>query len=47
MGDLTPNHKPIENKDQLKSNGNVLYTIGKIFSKAIIYCPCTFKIDLI
>jgi hypothetical protein len=31
----------------MKSNRSVLYTIEKIFSRAIRYCPWTFKKDFI
>jgi hypothetical protein len=36
---LIPHHKALESKDQMKSNWGVLYTVGKIFLRAIIYCP--------
>jgi hypothetical protein len=44
---LTPVHKSLESRGQMKSNWNMLHTIGKIFSKVIKYFPCTLKrIDL-
>jgi hypothetical protein len=39
IGNLTPDHKLFENRGQMKSNRSVLYTIEKIFSRAIRYCP--------
>ncbi len=44
---LTPKHKSLEWKNQMRSNWSVLYTVEKIFSRAIRYCCCTLKIDLI
>jgi hypothetical protein len=46
-GNLTPDHKSFKSKGQMRFNWNVLYTIGKIFLRAIRYCLCTFKINLI
>jgi hypothetical protein len=37
---LTPDHKPLESRGEMSSNWGVLYTIGKIFLKIIIYHPC-------
>jgi len=47
IGNLTLDHKPLENRGQMKSNRSVLYPIGKIFSRAIRYCLWTFKKDFI
>jgi hypothetical protein len=44
---LTPGHKPFESKGQISSNWAVLYTIGKIFLRAIRYCPQVFKKNFI
>jgi hypothetical protein len=44
---LIPNHKPCENKGQMSSDWDMIYKFGKIFSRAIIYCPHIFKIGLI
>jgi len=44
---LTPNHKSLESRGQMRFNWSVLYTIGNIFSRDIKYCPCIFKINLI
>jgi hypothetical protein len=46
IGNLTPNHKPIEIKGQMKSNWGVLFTVDKIFLKAIRYCPHYLNIYL-
>jgi hypothetical protein len=47
IGNLIPNHKPLERRGQMSSSWNLLYTIGKIFSRAIRYCLHTLKIKLI
>jgi hypothetical protein len=47
IGNLIPNHKSIESKHQVNSDWSVLYTVENIFSRAIKYCPYTFKKDLI
>jgi predicted metallopeptidase len=39
--------KSLECKGQMKSAWSVLYTVEKIFSRAIRYNPLTFKVDLI
>jgi hypothetical protein len=44
---LTPNHKSLESRGQMKSNWSILYTIANIFLKAIKYCPQTLKKYLI
>jgi hypothetical protein len=31
---LTPDHKSLESKGQMRSDWGVLYTVGKIFSRA-------------
>jgi hypothetical protein len=41
--DLTPDHKPLENRGEMSSNWGVLYTIGKIILKIIMYHPCILK----
>jgi hypothetical protein len=46
-GNLTPDHKSLKSKGQLKSHWSVLYTVRNIFLKNIIYFLCIFKIDLI
>jgi hypothetical protein len=43
IGNLTPDHKSFESKGQMKSDWSMLYTIGKIFSRVIRYCPQTLK----
>jgi hypothetical protein len=40
---LTPNHKPFENKGEMNFNRGMLYTIGKIFLRAINCCPHIFE----
>jgi hypothetical protein len=47
IGNLTPNHKSLESRGQMRSDWSVLYTIGKIFSSAIRHCPRIFKEKLI
>jgi len=47
IGNLTIDHKSFENKGQMRYDWNVLYNVGNIFSRAIRYCPCTFKANLI
>jgi hypothetical protein len=34
---LTPNHKSLESRGQMKFDWNVLYTVEKIFSRVIRY----------
>jgi hypothetical protein len=36
---LTPDHKPLEIRGQMKSNWGILYIVEKIFSRAIRHCP--------
>jgi hypothetical protein len=43
----TPDHNSLKNMGQMKSDWNVLYTVGNIFSKAIRCCPCHLNIGLI
>jgi hypothetical protein len=43
IGNLTLDHKPLESKGQMSSDWGVLYTIGKIFLKAIRHCHCISK----
>jgi hypothetical protein len=43
---LTFNHKSLKKKGQMKSNKDMISTIGKIFPRAIGYHPCIIKTDL-
>jgi hypothetical protein len=36
---LTPDHKSFESRGQMKSDWGMLYTIGKIFLRDIMYFP--------
>jgi hypothetical protein len=47
IGNLTPNHKSLEIRGKMRSDWSVLYTIGKIFSKDIKYCPPILKKNLL
>jgi hypothetical protein len=47
IGNLTLNHKSFENRGQMRFDWSMLYNVGNIFSRAIRYCLCTFKADLI
>ncbi len=47
IGNLTPDHKSLESRGQMRFDWSMLYTVGKIFSSAIRYYPHTLKIDLI
>jgi hypothetical protein len=47
IGNLTSNYKSLESKGQMRSNWNMLYTIEKIFSKAIRYFLRILEIDFI
>jgi hypothetical protein len=47
IGNLTPAHKPLESEGQMSFDWGVLYTIEKIFLKAIRYCPRILKIGLL
>jgi hypothetical protein len=40
---LTLDHKSLETKGQMRSDWSMLYTIGKIFSRAIRHFPHIFK----
>jgi hypothetical protein len=40
---LISNHKSLESKGQMKSDWNVLYSVGMIFSRAIKYCLHALK----
>jgi hypothetical protein len=46
---LTPNHKSFKSRGQMSSDWGMIYTIEKIFSRPIKYCPSTLKkkLDLI
>jgi hypothetical protein len=48
IGNLTPDHKPLESMGQISFNWGVLYIIEKIFLRAILYCPQFFlkRLDL-
>ncbi len=39
--------KAFESRGQMESDWGVLYPVENIILKAIRYCPCIFKIDLI
>jgi hypothetical protein len=39
IGNLTPDHNFLESRGQMRYDWNVLYTIEKIFSRAITKCP--------
>jgi hypothetical protein len=47
IGDLISNHKSLESKGQMKSDGGMFNTIGKIFLRVIRYFPHILKKDLI
>jgi hypothetical protein len=47
IGNLTLNHKSFESRGQMRLDWSMLYSVGKIFSRAIKYCPCTLKAYLI
>jgi hypothetical protein len=47
IGNLTPNHKPLESKGQMSFAWGMLYIVGKIFLKVIKYCLRFFKTNLI
>ncbi len=47
IGNLIFDHKPFESRGQIKYDWSKLYSIGKIFSRVIRFCPCTLKINLI
>ncbi len=36
-------HKPLESKGQMNSNWGMLYIVGKIFLRAMKYCPQVSK----
>jgi hypothetical protein len=48
IGNLTPDHKSLENRGQIRSNRGVLYTFGKIFFEGYKIFVSHFqkKIDL-
>jgi hypothetical protein len=46
-GNLTLDHKSLENTSQMRYDWGVLYIIGKIFLRVIRYFPHIFKINLI
>jgi hypothetical protein len=43
IGNMIPNHKPLENKGQMSSNWGMLYIIGNIFLSDIRYWLLIFK----
>ncbi len=47
IGNLTLDHKSLDRSAKLRSNWSVLRSIGKIFSRAIRYCPHTLKLNFI
>jgi hypothetical protein len=47
IGNLIIDHKSFESKGEMRFDWSLLYYVGKIFSRAIKYCPCTFEADLI
>jgi hypothetical protein len=47
IGNLTSDHKSLKSRDQMSSDWGVLYTVEKIFLRAIKYFPQVFKIILI
>jgi hypothetical protein len=44
---LTFDHKSLENRGQMRFDWSMLYTIGKIFSRAIRHYPHTIRKDFI
>jgi hypothetical protein len=44
---LNSNHKSLESRGEMRFDWSMIYNVGKIFSRAITYCPCTFKKYLI
>ncbi len=46
IGNLTPDHKSLEIKGQMKFNLDVLHTVKKIIFKALRYYPHVFKKNL-
>jgi hypothetical protein len=46
-GNLTPNHKPLQSKDQMSSNWGVLYIVEFFLLMNIKYGPYIFKTNLI
>jgi hypothetical protein len=44
---LTPAHKSLESRGQMRSDWGMLYTIAKILLRAIRYCLCILKKNLI
>jgi hypothetical protein len=44
---LSPNHKSLENKGQMRFDWSVLYIVGKIVSMDIRCCGRTLKKDFI
>jgi hypothetical protein len=47
IGHLTPDHKSLKSKGQMRSDWSMLYTVEKIFSRDIRYCLRTIKKNLI
>jgi hypothetical protein len=44
---LTPDHKSLESRGQMRSDWGVLYIIENIFLRLIKWCPLIVKTDLI
>jgi hypothetical protein len=47
IGNLILDHGSFESRGQMRSDWNMLYSVGKVFSRAIKYCPYIFKANLI
>jgi len=43
IGNLTPDHKSLESRGEMRFSWKVLYIVGKIFSRDIKYWFCTLK----
>jgi hypothetical protein len=47
IGNLILDHRSFESRGQMRSDWSVLYSVGKVFSRAIRYCPYILKANLI
>jgi len=47
IGNLILDHRSFESRGQMRYDWNMLYNVGKVFSRAIRYCPYTLKANLI
>jgi hypothetical protein len=47
IGNLTPNHKALESRGHMRFDSTIIFTLGKIFSRAIKYCIFILKTNLI